>query len=250
MGTTKQGAEYTPLPADFQKQRNDIWSYLGGDIGKETPGYKGDLGAPGQLKLAGDFITKLLGGGGTGLGGMQMPAGWGNLGAPVSTDPAYQADLARTKMNVGSGVDAALQQAFGTGGSTQGTGMMRVAGDVASRGYTDLAANEMERQRQTLEAAKQRQQWMAGTEMDEAARRAGLGMAYTGAYQTAQTPAYEEWKRRQYMNSPLFAGLMNWGSQYPQNPQVPDTVESPWMGLLRSLLQGAGTVAGAAVGKP
>lgn len=268
-GYTKQGAEYTPLPRDFQKQRNDIWGYLGKGIGQEMPAYAGadQLKMPGQMMDTGRLVSWLLTGsptggfdpstgsmpmgrggsfpGDTGMGGMPMPTGWKGLGESVSTDPAYQADLARTKQNVGYGVDQAMQQAFGGGGGIQGTGMMRVAGDVANRGYVDLAANEMERQRQAQEAAMGRRQWMAGEELNQALSRAGLGMGYSQAYQEGQKLPYEYWRNQQYQNSPLFAALMGWGSQYPQQPQVPSMTPPWWVSLLGGAASGAGTYAGA-----
>jgi len=250
MGAKQVGAQYTPLPKDFQAQRSSIWDYIGKNIGSMLPGYGGDLAAPKQLGQSGDLISKMLSGSGTGIGGMVMPKGWDTLGGTVSNDPTYQANLARAKMGIGTGVDQALQSAFGTGTSTQGTGMMRTAGDIGARGMTEFGAGEMERQRQALEAAKTRQLGMAGMEMQEATNRANLGMGYSSAVQASQQPAYEEWKRRQYETSPLFGAINAWGSQYPQQPQKPDIMESPLMGFFKSLVGAGGQVAGAAAGNP
>ena len=178
---------------------------------------------------------------------MPMPTNWGTLGAPVSIDPVYQAMLAKTKMNVGQGVDEALQQVTGGG---QGTGMMRVAGDISNRGYVDLASTMMQLQQQALEAAKARQVAMGQTELQTALERANLGLGYTSAYQTAQQPAYQEWQRQQYMNSPLFSALLNLSQNYPQQPQTPDLVESPLSGILQTLLKGGAAVGAAAAGRP
>jgi hypothetical protein len=272
MGAKQVGPQYTPLPADFQKQRGDIWNYLGKDIGQNLPAYGGDLKAPNQLMDAGKLVSWLLTGnpnggfdpstgkgpmgrggsfpGDTGMGGMPMPTGWGTLGKSVSTEPGYQANLAKTRMNIDTGANQALQAGFGSGGSTQGTGMMRILGDVGARNMTDFQSGEMERQRQSEEAAMGRRQWMAGEENSQANQRAALGMGYSQAYQASQMPAYEEWKRQQYQNSPQFSAINAWGSSYPQQPQIPDMMESPLMGIFKSFVGAGGQVAGAAAGNP
>ena len=181
------------------------------------------------------------------MGGMPMPANWGTLGNPVDMDPTYQAMLAKTKMGISTGVDEALQQALGGG---QGTGTMRVAGDIGARGMTDFASTIMQLKQQSAEAAKARGLEMGKTELQTALDRAGLGMGYTSGYQTAQQLPYQEWQRQQYQNSPLFSALLNLSTNYPQNPQVPNLVQSDFSGILESLLKGGAQVGAAAAGRP
>jgi hypothetical protein len=272
MGSTQTATQQ--LPADTQRMRGTLGNYLTSGVGKNLPAYQGDLKAPNQLMDVGAMLTKLLQGGlGSFSTGTPMPATgafpsaaqpsiWNSAqaaltpmmqtGMPVSNDAAYQASAAKMRQDVMDSILGTNRQ-LSLEGSRYGTGAMRTGQDTASRFGLDFAAQQAEIMRQMEEAARQRQiqatqlgMQLGGQQTDWLSNLMNTGMNYSSAVQQSQQPAYNEWLRQQYANSPLLGAALSYGT----NPiGATQTVNSTGFGsVLENLLKAGAQVSSAKIG--
>jgi hypothetical protein len=174
-------------------------------------------------------------------------------GMPVSTDASYAANSAKMRQDIMDSILGTNRQ-LSLEGSRYGTGAMRTGQDTASRFGLSFAAQQSEIERQMMEAARQRQLQASQLGMELGGQQTGwlsnlmnTGMNYSTAVQSSQQPAYQEWLRQQYSNSPLLQAALSYGTNPIGSGQ---TVTQGGLGpILANLLSAGSQVSSAAIGK-